>query len=378
MKALEKDRARRYETANGFARDIQRYLADEVVRGPAAEPRLPAEEVRQAEQGAGDRGEPGLADAGGRDRRAPRLGMRVAARRAETAEAERRQGTRTTSATDGDRVAKRKARDEAARPRRSTIPTKDLLPRPSRRTTRWRTRSRSWKSSTARPRRWERGSRTSRNSSEPSAGRSRRPTTAWRLGKGRSADAGPARRGAKARSAVSRSLSGSRRPRAHSSPPRSTGRRGPGDGRGGRQGPRTHARPRPPRHPWPRSTTSPRLPDAGRLPEAIALRKRRPRRPDRQARPRPPRHPDHACTTSPSAYQAAGRLAEAIAAARSDVRDARIAKLGPDHPDTLATLAQPRRGVRRPPASSAEAIALLRATLRDARSPSSAPTTPTP
>ncbi len=31
MKALEKDRTRRYETANGFARDIQRYLADDVV-----------------------------------------------------------------------------------------------------------------------------------------------------------------------------------------------------------------------------------------------------------------------------------------------------------------------------------------------------------
>jgi tetratricopeptide (TPR) repeat protein len=31
MKALEKDRARRYETANGFAADVQRYLADEPV-----------------------------------------------------------------------------------------------------------------------------------------------------------------------------------------------------------------------------------------------------------------------------------------------------------------------------------------------------------
>ncbi len=31
MKAIEKDRTRRYDTANGFARDIQRYLADEVV-----------------------------------------------------------------------------------------------------------------------------------------------------------------------------------------------------------------------------------------------------------------------------------------------------------------------------------------------------------
>src|SRR5437016_286399 len=31
MKALEKDRNRRYETANGFAMDVQRYLADEAV-----------------------------------------------------------------------------------------------------------------------------------------------------------------------------------------------------------------------------------------------------------------------------------------------------------------------------------------------------------
>ena len=31
MKALEKDRNRRYDSANGLARDIQRYLADEVV-----------------------------------------------------------------------------------------------------------------------------------------------------------------------------------------------------------------------------------------------------------------------------------------------------------------------------------------------------------
>src|SRR6266567_431931 len=31
MKALEKERSRRYETANGLARDVQRYLADEPV-----------------------------------------------------------------------------------------------------------------------------------------------------------------------------------------------------------------------------------------------------------------------------------------------------------------------------------------------------------
>ncbi len=42
MKALEKDRTRRYETANGFAADVQRYLADEPVQAgpPSAAYRL--------------------------------------------------------------------------------------------------------------------------------------------------------------------------------------------------------------------------------------------------------------------------------------------------------------------------------------------------
>ncbi len=42
MKALEKDRVRRYDSANGLARDLQRYLADEVVeaRPPSAGYRL--------------------------------------------------------------------------------------------------------------------------------------------------------------------------------------------------------------------------------------------------------------------------------------------------------------------------------------------------
>ncbi len=42
MRALEKDRNRRYETANGFAMDVQRYLADEPVRAcsPSAAYRL--------------------------------------------------------------------------------------------------------------------------------------------------------------------------------------------------------------------------------------------------------------------------------------------------------------------------------------------------
>src|SRR5437773_5648492 len=42
MKALEKDRTRRYETANGFARDIERHLQDETVEAcpPSAGYRL--------------------------------------------------------------------------------------------------------------------------------------------------------------------------------------------------------------------------------------------------------------------------------------------------------------------------------------------------
>src|SRR5437763_6077249 len=42
MKALDKDRNRRYETANGFALDVQRYLADEPVQAcpPSVQYRL--------------------------------------------------------------------------------------------------------------------------------------------------------------------------------------------------------------------------------------------------------------------------------------------------------------------------------------------------
>ena len=47
MKALEKDRNRRYETANGFAMDVQRYLADEPVQACPPSCRLSAAEVRR-------------------------------------------------------------------------------------------------------------------------------------------------------------------------------------------------------------------------------------------------------------------------------------------------------------------------------------------
>jgi hypothetical protein len=49
MKALEKDRNRRYETASGFAMDIQRYLADEPVL--ACPPSASYKEWKRAREG---------------------------------------------------------------------------------------------------------------------------------------------------------------------------------------------------------------------------------------------------------------------------------------------------------------------------------------
>ncbi len=45
MKALEKDRNRRYQTANDLARDLERYLAGEPVEAGRADSRLPAAQV---------------------------------------------------------------------------------------------------------------------------------------------------------------------------------------------------------------------------------------------------------------------------------------------------------------------------------------------
>ena len=57
MKALEKDRTRRYETAGGFARDVERYLADEAVEAcpPSRRYRL-GKFARKNRGGAGDGG----------------------------------------------------------------------------------------------------------------------------------------------------------------------------------------------------------------------------------------------------------------------------------------------------------------------------------
>ena len=56
MKALEKDRTRRYETANGLAADIEHYLQRRAGASVPAVSGLPAAEVREAEQGAGGGG----------------------------------------------------------------------------------------------------------------------------------------------------------------------------------------------------------------------------------------------------------------------------------------------------------------------------------
>ena len=52
MKALEKDRGRRYQTAIGFATDVQRYLAGEPVLAAPAKPVVPAAEAGAAAPGA--------------------------------------------------------------------------------------------------------------------------------------------------------------------------------------------------------------------------------------------------------------------------------------------------------------------------------------
>ncbi len=50
MKALEKDRNRRYETAYDFAADVQRYLADEPVQGMPTLSLLPSWEICATQQ----------------------------------------------------------------------------------------------------------------------------------------------------------------------------------------------------------------------------------------------------------------------------------------------------------------------------------------
>ena len=54
MKALEKDRTRRYETASSFARDIERYLAGDAVEAGPPSATYKLRKLAQAPRGAGD------------------------------------------------------------------------------------------------------------------------------------------------------------------------------------------------------------------------------------------------------------------------------------------------------------------------------------
>ncbi len=66
MKCLEKDRTRRYDTANGLAHDVERYLADEPVEACPPSARYRLGKFAQAQDGPGDRGGVRPAPGGGR------------------------------------------------------------------------------------------------------------------------------------------------------------------------------------------------------------------------------------------------------------------------------------------------------------------------
>jgi serine/threonine protein kinase/tetratricopeptide (TPR) repeat protein len=104
MKALEKERSRRYETANGLARDLERYLADEVVeaRPPSAGYRL-LKLVRRNRRLVGAVGLIALALVGGIGGTTWGMFRAVEARKAEAIRAE------------GERVAKLEAEEQKAK-----------------------------------------------------------------------------------------------------------------------------------------------------------------------------------------------------------------------------------------------------------------------
>ncbi len=79
MKALEKDRSRRYDTANGFAMDVQRYLTDEPVLACPPSARLPIPQVCSAAQAYAGNGRAlrhRVGRCGGRRHRHRRLALR--------------------------------------------------------------------------------------------------------------------------------------------------------------------------------------------------------------------------------------------------------------------------------------------------------------
>ena len=118
LKALEKDRTRRYDTANALSRDIQRYLADEVVeaRPPSAGYRL-KKFIRRHKVQVIAASLVTLALIGGII--GTTLGL-IEANRARVAESERAEGERQAKIKAQDAAAsERKAREDEARRERS-------------------------------------------------------------------------------------------------------------------------------------------------------------------------------------------------------------------------------------------------------------------
>ncbi len=261
MKALEKDRSRRYETANGFARDIQRYLADEVV-----EARPPSRGYRLKKFVKRNKGQVIAASLllltlltgivgtswgmwqANRGRVAER--KRADGERIAKIDARARAGCGSRTARRGSRPARQGTRLRKEGPRRGRQePGAKRLPHPGPahpgRAGEQCDRGQGHASGSPRPRRRQGG-----NAVRGGAGTRTSPPPDDRddlsrpglLGKGRSAMGGRARSSAAARSPVGRCLSGSGRAGAHSFAPRSTGRQVLGNGRGGCQGARTDAR----------------------------------------------------------------------------------------------------------------------------------------
>ncbi len=363
MKALEKDRTRRYETANGFARDIQRYLADEVVeaRPPSGGYRLKKFVKRNKGQViaaslllltllAGIVGtslgmwEANRARVAERKRADGERNAKIDAQQARDAEAKQR------AVADDQRdkaiASEIKARDEAAKAQAiNDFLTQDLL-------TQAEPANNAVEDKVTLLEVLDRAAEKvgTRFAGQPELERSLRatiatPTTAWRRGKrpncngelcskqrGSAIPSRPTPTKLKAFSRTFFATAVDGTPRSWRWP-----RRPPGT--------RTHSRHRQPRTLRTLDNLGLVYLEAGKLPEAIAVSERVR---DAQIAKLGPDHPDTLTTLNnlARAYQAAGRLPEAIALLRARPRRSdRQARARP--PRHSGHAQQPRRGVPR-------------------------------
>ncbi len=112
---------------------------------------------------------------------------------------------------------------------------------------------------------------------------------------------------------------------------------------------------------------------AGRIAEAIRTHEQTLEAAGGEARARPSRYAHQPMHNLAVAYQAAGRTAEAIKLLEATLK-LRESKLGPDHPDTLTSRNNLALAYELPPAARAEAEPLLRGTPGTAAVRSRSPT----